>query len=668
MGRFKIPVGVGLFIATWLLVLCVPTTRDIPYLLNISAQVGANQYEIEQSVPETLARAFPKDPVAIGWKAETVFYRGQKNEIKHALARFPDDLTIRAIRLQTASQSMRSSSGNIAAKDAAQKADYRECARIARKGGTLEPNNAFWPWMEAAFEFSVGQSDAALRAFERLQSCTRYDDYIHQRLQARLNFWQSHEDPSFELKLNQLLLSVLLPHLSALRESSELAAARAVELRHAGDNARAIAVENGVLTAMRLMSRDGNNIISILNGESGARKALGQFFSIPKPRETNDYVDPAIYGGELARAWASYARANGRPELAQSADFVGEPSASQQWGEWIGNNYYAQFGFKQPWGTIATAGPLLLFLLACAVFAGALFWAFSGLVRASEPAPARGTVVACANFSFWLLLGLCALVVVQLGIRLSPYISFAGDEMIAFWTALNFFALATLCWLLPVWFVNLKRGRTWRRNRPDVPRVLPTFWNRARKAAWLVGLAGLALVGSNGRGLWDDTMFQFPYARWIAGVGLALAFSLELARWNLAGTRIRWSRDGAERAPTKFPRWAPWLVWGATLVGFGVLIAGIAQGAILFDQIVRAVLTLLALCGALWASWRAARDHFGWQLARRTLGALVLMWSVTTLFFAIALMPLRAQLNRNLDRQIRIGEIAWMREQIAEPK
>ncbi len=30
--------------------------------------------------------------------------------------------------------------------------------------------------------------------------------------------------------------------------------------------------------------------------------------------------------------------------------------------------------------------------------------------------------------------------------------------------------------------------------------------------------------------------------------------------------------------------------------------------------------------------------------------------------------PLRAQLNRNLDRQVPIGEIAWMREQIAKTK
>lgn len=177
---------------------------------------------------------------------------------------------------------------------------------------------------------------------------------------------------------------------------------------------------------------------------------------------------------------------------------------------------------------------------------------------------------------------------------------------------------------------------------------------------------GLALVLSNGRGLWDDTPFQFSVALGVASVGLMLAMSLELACWNMAGTRVLWSRTGEKSALTKFPHWAPWLLWGITFVGAGAVISGISQGVIAFDQIVRAILTLLALVGALFFGWRTARDHFGWQLARRTLGVLVLTWSVAFLFFAVAMMPLHAQLNRNLDRQINIGEIAWMREQVAK--
>lgn len=150
--------------------------------------------------------------------------------------------------------------------------------------------------------------------------------------------------------------------------------------------------------------------------------------------------------------------------------------------------------------------------------------------------------------------------------------------MIALWTTINFFALALLCWLLPVWFVNLRRGRKWSRSRPDELRALPGFWNRARKVAWALGILGLALVLSNGRGLWDDTPFQFSVALGVASVGLMLAMSLELACWNMAGTRVLWSRTGEKSALTKFPHWAPWLLWGITFVGAGAVIRAYQSG------------------------------------------------------------------------------------------
>lgn len=668
MGRLKIPVGVTLFIAIWLLALCVPPVREISGVLQMAAQVGANQYEVKEDVADAFAREFPAEPIAAGWSAENAFYRGHKDAVQTALARFPDDLQLRGLRLQTASNDIRRTNGTLDAKDARQRAEFVQCAQIAREGGQRDPNNAFWPWMEAAFEFSTGQNDAALQAFERLQTCTRFEDYAHQRLQARLSFWKRHGNPSFEQKLGQLFFATLFPHLTALRESGELAATRAAQLRKERKTARAIAIENGVLNAMRLLRHDSSSILYVSTGENGARDALGKFFSIAKPIETMDYVDPKIHGGKLARAWAAYARENRRPQLAHNADFVGDPSAHWQWGEYVGSLRFAQFGFDEPWGTLATAGPLLLFVLGLAIFVGAIVWALAMLLREGEPAPARGQVVACANFSFWLLLGICVIVVFKLGLSLNPFISFEGGEMIATWTVINFFILALLCWLLPVWFVNLKRGRKWQRNRPEHPCALPLFWNRARKVAWALGVLGLATVFSNGRGLWDGTPFQFPVALGLAGIGLTLALSLELARWNMAGTRIRWSASGQAKAQTKFLRWAPWLLWGITFVGVGALISGISQGVIVFDQIVRAILTLLALSGALVVGWKAARDHFGWQLARRTLGVLVLMWSIAFLFFALGLVPVRAQLNRNLDRQIQIGEIAWMREQAAKTK
>ena len=667
MGRFKIPFGVTLFIAIWLLILCVPVVREIGGLLKISMQLRGNSLEIEDRVPRQLAREFPNDPVPVAWAAENQFYRGQKNAVKAAFARFPADLPMRALRLQTTASKFRESNDLTAQKEE-DRAELAQCAQIAREGGQLDPDNVFWPWIEAAFDFSIGQNEAAARAFERAQNCTRFDNYAYPRLQNRLRFLERHRDPSFEQKLSLFFSGQPLPDLTALRKAGELASTRAARLRASGQHARALALENGVLGAMRLMRRDGPNIIAVLSSERGARESLGEFLSIAKPKQTANYVDPTIYGDKVARAWDAYARANGRPDLAVKAAFVAEPSASREWGEYVGSSSFAQFGLEEPWATVATAGPMGLLMLAVAIVAGALLWALATLLPWDEASPTRGQVVACANFSFWLLLGICVVAVVRLNIYLNPFISFENGEMTAFWTVADFFGLTFLCWLLPVWFVALQRGRRWRRSRPADPRDLPGFWNRARVIAWATGALGAALIVSNGRGLWDDTPFQYPVAAGIAGAGLALALSLELARWNLAGTRLHPSANGEKSPPKLYWSWAPWLLWSLAFMGAGALIRGVSEGVIAFDQIVRAILTLLALAGALFTGWKNAPDHFRWQLAHRALGVLVVLWSLALLFFAVGLMPLRAQLNRNLDRQIQLGEIAWMREQIAKTK
>ena len=69
-------------------------------------------------------------------------------------------------------------------------------------------------------------------------------------------------------------------------------------------------------------------------------------------------------------------------------------------------------------------------------------------------------------------------------------------------------------------------------------------------------------------------------------------------------------------------------------------------------------------------SWRATQRYykFGWQLAHKSAGVLVLMWSAVFLLISIGVWPVRAQFNQSLDRELEIGEIAWMREQIAKTK
>lgn len=587
MHRIKFPIGVKLFIAIWIAALCVPTMHSVIYALKVVSQLRANAVEVDDSVPNELLREFPNEPIIVGWTAENSFYGRKKNAVKEASERFPSDLSLRALRLQTTAYDMPRVDKKRNGKDAFHQAEFARGAQIAHEGRKREPDNAFWPWMEAAFDFSIGQDDAALKAFERIQHCTRFDDYGHQAVKARLEFWENHGNPSFEQKIRQLFFSQMLPHLTALRESGELASDRAALLRKNGDNTRALAVENGVLNAMRLVRRDSSSISFVFLGESGARDSLGKLFSIAKPKQSGNYVDPTIYGGKLARTWANYARSNGRPELVDNANFMSEPSGSSEWGEYFGSMSVVQFGFNKPWGTVATAGPMALLVLAAAIWLGAIVWALATLLRWGDQLTSRGQAVACANFSFWLLLGICVIAIAKFSFFLNPFVFLEG-AMNPVLIVVYFFGLTLFCWLLPVWLGNWNRAR---RSTTDERNVAKGYW-----------------------------------------------------------------------------RWAPLLLWGMTFVGLSALVIGLNEGVLLFDQIVWAILTLLALIGALFVGWKTARDYFGWHLARRTLGVLIVAWSFVFLCCSIGLMPLRAQLNRNLDRQIKIGEIAWMREQIAKTK
>ena len=679
MRRIKIPPGVVVFVAIWLAALCVPSVRQLRHSLVLYRQPEPGRPSVLQKLVGGLARKFPDDATVAGWAAEIAPYdpnaAGQdRKAVRKLVTRFPDDLATRALW-------MRASAGLFGQVEIARKSDnqarlrmWTDAAQIARESANAEPDNAFWPWMEAGFEFGTGNDSAGYAAFLRLVDCTRYNDYLQQTNKARFEFLLRHRHLTWEEKI---IVSnfVSYAHWAVLYGASNFAWKRALELKRASNARGAIALENALLNATRLRRLGSDSLLNALISENIARKSLEKFLEIPQPREQGQtangswvWVDPTVHGAELARGWAAYVRHNGQPKLASGGAFVGEASVSQEFSPHSDVYDFAQFGMPPPWGAIAVAGPVVLLTLAVTIFAGAAFWLLSVAVRWRGTTPSRGQAVSCAHFSLWLLLGICAVGLVKLSIFFNPTISWSGSEMTPTWIALDWLVLAVGCWLLPAWFVVWKRGRHWTRAKPDNPRALPLFWNRARKVAWTIGLLAVALVYSNGRGLWDGTLFQLPLVLGLSVLALTLALALELARWNGAGTRVTYRKSGEQTAPSAKLRWIAALLWLVAVVGLCAWVRGLILGDIFFDQFFLALLVVLALVGALGVGWKAARDHFGWQLAQRSLGVLVLLWSLTFLGLAIGLMPLRAQLNRNLDRQIRVGEIAWMREQVAKTK
>ena len=188
MRRIKIPVGVKIFIAIWLLALCVPTVRELP-----QAFVFADLRGIESSDDFVDQLDLPRSNDAIGeaWRAEVEYRRGDKSAMQTVAARYPNDLHIKANQLFLVAKQLDSLKKARQQPGAAHDERWLRSAQIAREAGDLEPDNVFWPWMEAAFEFAGRRDESALMAFERAAKCTRYQDYSTTINRERIEWLQN---------------------------------------------------------------------------------------------------------------------------------------------------------------------------------------------------------------------------------------------------------------------------------------------------------------------------------------------------------------------------------------------------------------------------------------------------------------------------------------------
>ena len=589
MRRNPFPVGVKLFIAIWLLALCVSTVRELPQSL-----VFYNLRGIESPNDFVEKLDLPRSANAIGeaWRAEVEYRRGHKSAMQTVAARYSDDLHVKALQLFLAAEQLQSLKQARQQSDAARDKRWLQSAQIARQAAKIEPQNVFWPWMEAAFEFAGRRDNAALRAFERAANCTRYQDYSANINRERIEWLQSQRHLAWEQKL-MLSYAVGFPQLSPMRNSSLGASQRAKTLREKGQIPRALAIEVGVLNADRLARRDGEYEITAATGQNAGIASLGEFLGIkPLSLERQGVVaDVEIHSRELVKAWTQFVALHNRPELASNANFLSEPPIYSLFRE-LANHNDAQielYGLRSSLGDFASVAPYLMSVLALIIAVGALFWLIGLALPFKAEQPTRGQIALCANFSFWLFAFSLVVGYVIYGDHLD-----AGKNVYDFWgmpkVVAAIGALAIFCWSLPVEFIGWLHGRAQAKGEPNVAAL-------SKLRFWLVRL------------LW-----------FIAGASLVLM-----------GFTI---------------------FWGGTALDIGTF------------NFLAVVMALVAMA----LSWRATQRQykFGWQLAHKSAGLLVVAWSAVFLLIAIGVWPLRVEFNQNLERKLEIGEISWMREQIGK--
>ncbi|PQV64147.1 hypothetical protein B1R32_107173 [Abditibacterium utsteinense] len=715
-----IPRAALAFVCLWLFIAVFPPTREVFRAFSTQQDLSRGYFGLSRpSYASVLtqhmeaAQRHPDAPDAallLSWKQEeeqrdfysdSPHFRANLREMDELSARFPADLSLPARRLRLSlSRPIYIQTTEAAPKTAAftknqilGAADLEAASRIARECEKREPDNAFWPLMDAVFQFVRRQKNAGIEALSRAGQCARYDDYSQSTVRNRVQWLETHANPMWEEKI-ALQFAVLSPQWAGISVTTKAATLEAVRARKAGNTARTLQIGAAILGACQVLSQEKGEL-GVLLSHNNARQALEKLFDIREvqrrqlPSGSWPYIDPQIHDTELAHAWANFARKNGRPDLARKASFLLGSQGEETFRDY-NSTLWQEFGLRPPLGRVATSAPLLLMFIAALCWLGALLWSIGAMANRwlpnSHASPTRGEVTSCVNFSLWALLG-ALLVAFRWFLAAQMNLFFLLDDSVRFsvekMTSLTMaFVLIATIWLFPVVVLVWKRG-----HRIVRVQKLPTARRRAkneevaapakplqrapRVASWLLFLVFSLAALPNGYDLWDGTLFQAPFSFFAAFVAAIAVLCFEVPRWQRlerrALPRFRIEKIGstfrAESGALRLFRLGLWLLCPAL-----AFVALTNLPPFLFDRIEMLVPFLLVLGCAIWLEWKGARrDNFllGLRLSTRSAGVLALLWSVMFIVFCAGLWPLRAELNCQLDRRLQIGEMAWMREQVA---
>ncbi len=358
MHPFKRALGVKIFLALWLLVALVPLWR-----LRATRQWQSDQfYQLGPGKPrvvlgltpereDELARRFPNDAVAqrlnfsrpyLGRSDSTWPSDGEMQKATDAyfsrydtlLRRFPSDLPLRSMWLRDTTRgglrikskgltdSYKLPGGTQFWPNWMSNAQLERAIAIARESALMEPDNAYWRWMEAILDFSLRRDEAALLALDKAGKCARFDDGLDATTRNRIALMKRVQVEDFDDELYEVM-AALFPHYARMRAAARQTMWQAHLAFERGDTKRALRIAEILQRASAPVARSRGFFIGRLVGEAMCFISWRQtiVYAQKNPVHFSPEEDPV--GTLLRRAqvtqFADFARQNGRPDLAASA-------------------------------------------------------------------------------------------------------------------------------------------------------------------------------------------------------------------------------------------------------------------------------------------------------------------------------------------------------------
>jgi MFS family permease len=545
--------------------------------------------------------------------------------------------------------------------------ELQSALRSAREGARREPDNGFYPWMEAVLQFSLDRPDDAIKALDAAGKCGHWSDDTRNTFARRTALLRRVRAVGWE-DSTQEAWQMLYPHLSSMRRAARAATGQMRLARRRGDEARALQIAGVLARAGANMSRNNDTLIGQMVGEAicsiAWAAAIEDQPNAPRfpvwqgqPTRQQERETLQIFRRQRLKVFAAYARAHGRSDLAREAEHI-EPTLDSQTLEAL----YDSPGFDSTLSrgrSLSNAFWLGAWLLRLALAASLVWIATFLLTRRREPQP-RGERAKNVAWAFFCLGAtaalLSALIASEAGLvdTMGSFPDLTPEPPRLAVLKDNLPLFLGLLWLVPVVGSSLlEHAKAW---KPVIQRGA-TNWRRVISAAlWSVFLGGL-LIGWQTQNVaepsvWSQDLVYFSVL-WlltpVVGSALFIAWAPQKSRMaRILGVGAFWMAGLSALVSSTSPGETPfyWFAWGMALV--------MAFFLFFFGQRDRA-----STPGDAWSS---AFDF----AAQARMAASVLALGATLGYLGVSLwtIPVERGVGVLLNHQLRIGESAFLREQL----
>jgi hypothetical protein len=208
------------------------------------------------------------------WKGRILWrHGGPSNEqllrdLGEYLRVHPDDVQAHAIvlRFALAGTPIKMPSGTEPVASEPPLPQWEQALESAAAGARLEPENAFFPFYEAAILWGSGERGQALDRLEAAARATRFDDYALSEGDLLIRFYEGQRGYRGEYPRALIDAAIILPHFSSMRAFA-LALAESEEPRH-------LSSRGDFLRVSYLLMRDSPFLIGLMVGGTSAATAI----------------------------------------------------------------------------------------------------------------------------------------------------------------------------------------------------------------------------------------------------------------------------------------------------------------------------------------------------------------------------------------------------------